>query len=114
MLRDLDDYAVQARLMTSPLQLGDWQSKTFGEEIIERRRARERAIAAMQKGALVTIEPLDAPESLPVASPGAVTAGPIQALPVARRPRPSFVATAAAVAVVVIVLAGAVMAIAMR
>jgi serine/threonine-protein kinase len=114
MLRDLDDYAVRARLMTSPLQLGEWQSKTFGEEIIERRRARERAIAAMQRGALVTIEPLDQPASVPVTSPDAVTAAPIQPLPVARRPRTSFVATAAAVAVVVIVLAGAVMAIAMR
>jgi serine/threonine-protein kinase len=114
MLRDLDDYAAQARLMTSPLQLGEWQSRTFGEEIIERRRSRERAIAAMQKGALVTLEPL--PELAP-ASEGSAPAAVAPAAPArvaTRRGRRSIVATAAAVAVAVLVLAGAVMAIAMR
>src|SRR5580693_5852040 len=43
MHRDLDGYAVAARLMTSPLSLGDWLKDTFGESIITQRRARERA-----------------------------------------------------------------------
>ncbi len=38
MLRDLEGYAAAARLMTSPLQLGDWLERTFGEEIVEKRR----------------------------------------------------------------------------
>ena len=102
--------------MTSPLQLGEWESKTFGEEIIERRRARERAIAAMQKGALVTIEPLDAPASRSDRSPtaGRDVAPQVPAPRSAKRARGSFAATAAAVAVVVLALAGAVVAIAMR
>jgi serine/threonine-protein kinase len=116
MLRDLDDYAVQARLMTSPLQLGEWQSRTFGEEIIERRRSRERAIAAMQKGALVTLEPLSEPElASEHVAPATVDSTPsAQPRALVKRARSSIVATAAAVAVVVLVLAGAVMAIAMR
>jgi serine/threonine-protein kinase len=51
MQRDLHDYAIQAKLMTSPLQLGDWLAKTFGAEIVGRRRARERAAEALERGA---------------------------------------------------------------
>jgi serine/threonine protein kinase len=58
MLRDLEGYAASARLMTSPLQLGDWLEKTFGEEIVARRRARERAAAALEKGAPLVVEPV--------------------------------------------------------
>jgi eukaryotic-like serine/threonine-protein kinase len=56
MLRDLEGYAVTARLMTSPLQLGDWLAKTFGEEIVARRRIRERAAAALERGAPVVVQ----------------------------------------------------------
>ena len=61
MLRDLEGYAASARLMTSPLQLGDWLEKTFGEEILAKRRARERAAAALEKGAPVVVQAIAAP-----------------------------------------------------
>ena len=56
MLRDLEVYAASARLMTSPLQLGDWLEKTLGEDILEKRRARERAAAALEKGAPLVVQ----------------------------------------------------------
>jgi serine/threonine protein kinase len=58
MQRDLESYAIRARLMTSPLQLGNWLTGTFGHEIVQQRRARERAAAALEKGALVVLEPI--------------------------------------------------------
>jgi hypothetical protein len=58
MLRDLEGYAASARLMTSPLQLGDWLERTFGEEIVAKRRARERAATALEKGAPVVVQPV--------------------------------------------------------
>jgi serine/threonine-protein kinase len=56
MQRDLDDYAARARLLPSPLKLGEWLSKTFGEDIVARRRARERAASALEMGAPVVLE----------------------------------------------------------
>jgi serine/threonine-protein kinase len=67
MLRDVEGYAVSARLLTSPLRLGDWLEKTFGEEILARRRMRERAVAALERGAPVVME--------------AVATGPLAAAP---------------------------------
>ncbi len=67
MQRDLDEYAIRAKLLTSPLQLGDWVTQTFGQEVVARRRARERATAALERGAplvLRPIEPARAPESV--------------------------------------------------
>src|SRR3982074_2197234 len=58
MLRDIDEYVAEAKLMTSPLQLGNWLTTTFGEEVIARRRSRERAIAALERGVPLVIEPL--------------------------------------------------------
>jgi serine/threonine-protein kinase len=82
MLRDLEGYAASARLMTSPLQLGDWLERTFGEEILEKRRARERAAAALERGAPVVVQPIPqvvaeptrapTPAAPPVSSPVAV------------------------------------------
>ena len=72
MLRDLEGYAVSARLMTSPLQLGDWLERTFGEEIVAKRRARERAAAALEKGAPVVVQALSpATPPAPSATPPA-------------------------------------------
>ena len=56
MLRDLDEYAAAAELMPSPLRLGDWLAKAFGEQILAERRARERASAALERGAAVVLE----------------------------------------------------------
>ena len=61
MLRDLEDYAMAARFMTSQLQLGDWLAKTFGEEILSRRRQRERAATALEKGRPSSCRPWDRP-----------------------------------------------------
>ncbi len=61
MLRDLEAYAVSARMLTSPLQLGDWLEKTFGEEILSRRRLRERAAAALERGAPVVVQAIAPP-----------------------------------------------------
>jgi len=56
MLRDLEGYAASARLMTSPLQLGEWLEKTLGEDILAKRRARERAVAALERGAPLVVQ----------------------------------------------------------
>jgi serine/threonine-protein kinase len=59
MLRDLESYAAGARLVTSPLQLGDWLEGTFGADIIGRRRSRERAVAALEQGPAAVIQVVD-------------------------------------------------------
>jgi serine/threonine protein kinase len=61
MQRDLADYAVEARLMTSPLRLGEWLKATFGEEILTRRGVRERASAALERGAPVIFDEVTPP-----------------------------------------------------
>jgi serine/threonine-protein kinase len=73
MLRDLEAYTVKARLMTSPLQLGEWLETTFGAEILDRRRARERAAAALERGAPLVMQPIPAPVE-PLAPPSPVEA----------------------------------------
>ncbi len=88
MLRDLDDYAARAALVPSPLKLGDWLAKTFGEQILTDRRARERAAAALERGMPVVLEAVvtykdpavaelqvpDAPPSAPASAPAAAPA----------------------------------------
>ncbi len=72
MLRDLEGYAASARLMTSPLALGDWLEKTFGADILAKRRTRERAAAALEKGAPVVVQAIAAsplPPALPPPAP---------------------------------------------
>jgi serine/threonine protein kinase len=61
MQRDLGDYAVEAKLMTSPLRLGEWLKATFGEEILARRAVRERASAALERGAPVIFDEVTPP-----------------------------------------------------
>jgi serine/threonine-protein kinase len=85
MLRDLEDYAAGARLLASPLQLGDWLEKSFGDEILVRRRARERAVAALERGPLVEIAPLPAPLSSRVVV-AAADAGPTSSGEVSSQP----------------------------
>jgi eukaryotic-like serine/threonine-protein kinase len=78
MLRDLEGYAAAARLMTSPLQLGDWLERTFGQEIVDKRRSRERAAAALERGAPVVVQAIAAssPAPRPAASPALATPPP--------------------------------------
>jgi serine/threonine-protein kinase len=42
----LDDYMAKAKLVMSPLRLGDWMNQHFGAEITVQRRAREQALSA--------------------------------------------------------------------
>jgi serine/threonine-protein kinase len=77
MLRDLEGYAAGARLVTSPLQLGEWLAQTFGGDIVERRRSRERAVAALEQGAPVVVEVVDYVGSVPA---------PEEVQPLAERP----------------------------
>jgi serine/threonine-protein kinase len=70
MLRDLEGYAASARLMTSPLALGDWLEKTFGEDILARRRTRERAATALERGAPLVVQAI----ALPVTPPPPLSA----------------------------------------
>jgi len=59
---DLHDYTIRARLVASPLQLGGWLIKTFGEAIVKQRRTRERAAEALERGAPLVLKLLsDAP-----------------------------------------------------
>jgi serine/threonine-protein kinase len=116
MQRDLDAYAASAKLMTSPLALGEWLKKTFGEDILERRRARERATEAIEKGAPLVLQAIAAPlvtvaAAAPVAaSPAAVDLGPYGSSGKLARRRTALVA---AVAILAAVLA-AVLAVALR
>ena len=78
MLRDIDAYAARARLATSAIALGEWLAKTFGADIVAQRRARERAVAALERGAPAVVEPIAAPTP-PASSPiafGGVDLGP--------------------------------------
>ena len=42
----LENYMAKAKLVMSPLRLGDWMSEHFGAEITVQRRAREQALSA--------------------------------------------------------------------
>lgn len=72
MLRDLSDYAGKAGLIASPLRFGEWLTDHFGQEIIERRRARERAAKALEAGPLLTAEPVASAPDAPTAEPQSV------------------------------------------
>jgi serine/threonine-protein kinase len=63
MQRDLQEYAVSGKLMTSPLELGEWLTKSFGLDIVAQRRVRERAAAAWEKGPAVVLEPVEPPSA---------------------------------------------------
>jgi serine/threonine-protein kinase len=114
MSRDLEDYVARAKLRTSALQLGDWLATTFGAEIIARRRARERAMSALEKGAPLTAVPI-AP--VPAAAPPSAERGepPAQAdaRPARKRERRGAPAVAL-VAVAIVAVASVLLAIALR
>jgi serine/threonine-protein kinase len=82
MLRELETYVVESRLVASPLRLGEWLIDKFGEDIVTQRRARERAISALDIGAPVALEPLPrTPTPLPSAMPPPDAAAPTSSAP---------------------------------
>jgi serine/threonine-protein kinase len=130
MLRELDDYAAAASLVPSPLRLGDWLARTFGEQILSERRSRERAAAALERGSPVVLEAvvtyrdrpvtdLQAPEAPPSApaDPAAAPRAEPAPTPMARAVAPTTakrrvppVALVAAVAVLAVAAAAMVLA----
>jgi serine/threonine-protein kinase len=68
MLDALQRYVGRARLVASPLRLGDWLSEHFGNELVEARRARERAVKAIELGPIASVTPV-ASKVEPVAKP---------------------------------------------
>ncbi|MEZ4408965.1 MAG: protein kinase [Polyangiales bacterium] len=80
MLRDLEDYALKARMMASPIRFGSFLSEQFEHEIVSERRGREQAALSVVAPVPVEVIPdlardddaLVAPpqvSSVPVASP---------------------------------------------
>ncbi len=62
-LRDLEDYAAQASLLTSPLRFGDWLMEHFGAEILERRQQREQRASELEREAAAAPEAPLSPDS---------------------------------------------------
>ncbi|XXY53560.1 serine/threonine-protein kinase [Sorangium sp. So ce269] len=58
MLRDVAAYAAAAEMAASPLRFGAWLRDNFGAEIVAARRARERAVRALELGPPAVIEPV--------------------------------------------------------
>ncbi len=55
MLDALQAYVAKARLVASPIRLGEWLTQHFGSELVAARRARERAVKALELGAPATV-----------------------------------------------------------
>jgi serine/threonine protein kinase len=57
--RELDAYVAANQLYASPLKLGEYLTHHFSSEILETRRARERAAAALERGPMLRVEILE-------------------------------------------------------
>jgi serine/threonine protein kinase len=116
MQRDLDAYAASAKMMTSPLALGDWLKSTFGEDILDRRRARERATEALEMGAPLVVQAIapGAQPAPPAVGPAAGVALTSPGAPSGRKRAALAVAPKRAIAtavVALVVLAAAILAV---
>jgi len=58
MLRDIEQYLADARVVVSPIRLGDWLVASLGSEIVLQRRRRQRAAEALALGPPVTLTPM--------------------------------------------------------
>ena len=58
LVEELDDFVARTAMDTSPLRLGAWLRETFGAELVERRRARQRALLALERGPAARIVPI--------------------------------------------------------
>ncbi|WP_437710962.1 serine/threonine-protein kinase [Sorangium sp. So ce448] len=79
MLQDLAAYAAAAELTASPLRFGAWLRDNFGAELVAPRRARERAVRALELGPPAVIEPIATaaipPSAREVVTPSAMDIG---------------------------------------
>jgi serine/threonine protein kinase len=118
MLRDLDDYVARAKLRTSALQLGEWLATTFGAEIVARRRARERAMSALEKGAPLVAKPIALalpPPANPAAVPDATPGSPLaSAHPPTKKRRKLDAPSIAFIGMALVALAAVLIAVALR
>ena len=77
MQRDLEQYMADSKMVASPLKLGEWLVDKFGTDIVTQRRARERAVLALERGAPVSYGTLPpAPTPLPSMPPPGPYAAP--------------------------------------
>lgn len=58
MLRDLEHWALRAQMRASPLRFGPWLLDHFGADMVAARRARERAMRALELGPALMIAPV--------------------------------------------------------
>ena len=103
MLRDLEEYQARSGLLASPLRLGEWLLDHFGADILEQRRARERAAARPESAPPPAVAPVPAPAEAPAESQLAVAYSHRRAEPDA--PSPSGRPALFWVVVVVVILA---------
>jgi eukaryotic-like serine/threonine-protein kinase len=75
MLREVEAYMSEAGLAPSPLKLGAWLESSFGTDIVTRRRMRQRAAEALEKGPPVVLKPIDMLPP-PPQPPGVTSRGP--------------------------------------
>ncbi|MBK9001322.1 MAG: hypothetical protein IPM35_36850 [Myxococcales bacterium] len=97
-LRELEDYAGEAGMLASPLRVGEWLMASFGAEIVERRRSRERAAKRHAEGAgnaeLDSLAGMAAPAVPPPAPPREPIAAELPLPPRAEPSPPSLVGVA--------------------
>jgi serine/threonine-protein kinase len=62
-------------LFASPLKFGNWLTEHFGAAIVERRRARQRAAKALERGPLVEMKPVPGASSADVSAAEGSAAG---------------------------------------
>ncbi|WP_437829737.1 serine/threonine-protein kinase [Sorangium sp. So ce1153] len=89
MLRDVAAYATAAEMAASPLRFGAWLRDNFGAEIVAARRARERAVRALELGPPAVIEPVATAAATPRARAAAAAGAPA---PAAREAAPGAAA----------------------
>jgi serine/threonine protein kinase len=109
MLRDLDDYAMETRLMASQLRFASFLTDNFAEDIVAMRRARERAAEAALGSTDLPVAELE-PVTLPSEPPGpehvaSVSKALFEARAKAERRRPVRMVWGAVLVVVVVVSA---------
>lgn len=66
MLRDIELYMSETKLVASSLKLGAWLETNFGTEIVKQRRMRQRAADALEKGPPVVLTPILLPPTAPL------------------------------------------------